>query len=59
MFAYRPSKAAVSGYIKRYMEALPQNTLGDLKTELAKRFSDVTDSQYALSLLRSVRQIVG
>ena len=38
------------------MDAFPQNTWNDLKGELAKRFSDVTDSQYAVSLLTSVRQ---
>ena len=41
------------------MDAFPQNTWNDLRGELAKRFSDVNDSQYALSLLRSVRQKVG
>lgn len=56
LVAYQSSKGAVSGYINRYMEAFPQGTWADLKKELAKRFSDVTDSQYALSLLRSVRQ---
>ena len=53
MVAFQASKGAVSGYIQRYMDALPQNTWNGLRGELAKRFSDVTDSQYALSLLRS------
>ena len=59
LVAFQASKGAVSGYIQRYMDAFPQNTWNDFRGELAKRFSDVTDSQYALSLLRSVRQKVG
>ena len=49
LVAFQASKGAVSGYIQRYMDAFPQNTWNDLRGELAKRFSDVTDSQYALS----------
>ena len=41
------------------MEAFPQSTWAELKTELANKFSDVTDSRYALSLLRSIRQKPG
>lgn len=59
MVAFQASKGAVSGYIGRYMEAYPHNTWVQLKTELAKRFSDITDSQYALSLLRSIKQKPG
>lgn len=59
LVAFQASKGAVSGFIQRYMEAFPQNTWNDMKGELAKRFSDVTDPQYALSLLRSIRQKPG
>lgn len=59
LVAFQASKGAVSGFIQRYMEAFPQNTWNDMKGELAKRFSDVTDPQYALSLLRSIRQKSG
>ena len=38
------------------MEANPQNTWGQLKQQLALRFSDVTDPQIALTMLRSVKQ---
>ncbi len=47
---------AVCAYIQRYIEAFPQNTWDQMKGELAKRFSDVTDPQYAHSLLRSIKQ---
>ena len=59
MIAFQASKGAVSGYIQRYMNALPDSTWGDLKGELAKRFSDVTDSQFALSMLRQTVQKKG
>ena len=59
LIAYQSSKGAVSGFINRYMEAFPQSTWAKLKTELANKFSDVTDSRYALSLLRSIRQKPG
>ena len=59
LIAYQSSKGAVSGFINRYMEAFPQSTWAELKTELAIKFSDVTDSRYALSLLRSIRQKPG
>lgn len=54
MVAFQASKGAVSGFIQRYMEAYPQHTWNQLRGELAKRFSDVTDPQYAISLFRSV-----
>ena len=59
LIAYQSSKGAVSGFINRYMEAFPQSTWAELKTVLANKFSDVTDSRYALSLLRSIRQKPG
>ena len=57
--AYQSSKGAVRGFINRYMEAFSQSTWAEIKTELANKFSDVTDSRYALSLLRSIRQNPG
>lgn len=56
LIAYQTSKGAVSGYIQRYMTANPDQTWGQLKEELALRFSDVTDSHHAMSLLRALRQ---
>ena len=47
---------AVSGFIQRYMTANPDNTWAQLNEQLAVRFSDVTDAQMALSLLRRVKQ---
>lgn len=59
LIAYQSSSGAVSGFIHRYMQANPHNTWAQLKQQLAVRFSDVTDSQTALSMLRSVRQKPG
>lgn len=56
LFAYQSSGGAVSGFIQRYIAANPDNNWQQLKEQLAVRFSDVTDSQMALSLLRSVKQ---
>ena len=56
LIAYQSASGAVSGFIHRYMEANPQNTWGQLKQQLALRFSDVTDPQIALTMLRSVKQ---
>lgn len=57
--AFQASNGAVSGYIRRYTLAHNQCTWNQLRQELAKRFSDVTDPQYALTLLRNTRQKVG
>ena len=59
MIAYQSSSGAVSGFIQRYMAANPRNTWQHLKEQLAVRFSDVTDRQMALSLLRNVKQKQG
>ena len=50
LIAYQSSGGAVSGFIHRYMQANPANTWGQLKEQLAVRFSDVTDPQMALSM---------
>ena len=59
LIAYQSSGGAVSGFIQRYMAANPNSTWEQLKEQLAVRFSDVTDAQMALSLLRRVRQKQG
>ena len=59
MTAYQQSTGAVSGFIQRYMVANPQNTWDQMKEQLSVRFSDVTDAQMALSLLRQTRQKSG
>ena len=53
LIAYQSSGNAVSGFIHRYMQANPANTCGQLKEQLAVRFSDVTDPQMALSMLKT------
>lgn len=57
--ALRASAGPVSGFIQRYTAAIPDGTWDALRRELAKRFSDVTDPQFALSVLRNIRQNQG
>lgn len=59
LMAFQSSVGAVSGFIERYMHANPNNTWDQLKRQLSVRFSDVTDPQYALSLLRQIKQKPG
>ena len=59
LLAYQLSGGVVSGFIQRYMPANPNSTWAQLKEQLAVRFSDVTDAQMALSLLRQVTQKTG
>ena len=49
----------MSGFIQRYMQANADHTWAQMKAQLAVRFSDITDNQMALSLLRHVRQKAG
>ena len=59
LIAYQTSSAAVSGFIHRYMQANAGHTWDQMRAQLAIRFSDVTDAQMALSLLRQVKQKQG
>lgn len=59
LIAFQTSGGAVSGFIQRYIQANPNNTWDQMKTQLSVRFSDVTDAQMALSLLRQTRQKTG
>lgn len=59
LIAYQSSGGAVSGFIQGYMQANVAHTWAQMKVQLAVRFSDVTDNQMALSLLRQVRQKAG
>ena len=59
LIAYQSSGGAVSGFIQRYMQANVAHKWAQMKAQLAVRFSDVTDNQMALSLLRQVRQKAG
>ena len=56
LIAYQTSGGAVSGFIERYMTQNPNHNWGQMKAQLAVRFSDVTDGQMALSLLRQCKQ---
>ena len=49
----------MSSFIERYMTQKANHNWGHMKTQLAVRFSDVTDSQMGLSLLRQCKQKAG
>lgn len=57
--AYQSSRGPVSDFIKRYFEGNAGATWVQLKEELGRRFSEVTDAQHAFMLLRKVRQKLG
>ena len=59
LMAFQSATGAVSGFIERYMNAHPHNTWDQLKRQLSTTFSDVTDPQFALSLLRKLKQKPG
>ena len=59
LVAYQASKGAVSDFVKRYLQDNPGNTWPQLQEEIILRFSEVTDPQHALMLLRKVRQKEG
>jgi len=48
--AYQSSNGPVSDFIQRFLDENDDVTWNTLKTELATRFSDVTDPQHAFSL---------
>ena len=52
LIVYQTSRSVVSRFIERYMTQNPNHTWGQTKAQLTIRFSDVTDGQMALSLLR-------
>ena len=59
LIAYQSSAGTVSDFIQRYMRDHAQATWGDLKTDLAQRFAEVTDSQHAFMLLQKLKQNPG
>lgn len=46
-------------FLKRHLEANQNQTCKDITKELTSSFAEVTDHQYALSLLRKVKQRPG
>lgn len=54
--AYETSSGLVSKFIGRYLEANDNATWAELKQQLADRFSDVKDSEHALTLLQKSKQ---
>lgn len=56
LIAYQSSKGPVSDFLKRHLDQNAGHTWAQVKAELTSRFAEVTDHQYALSLLRKVRQ---
>ena len=59
LVAYQASKGPLSDFLKRHLGANRTQGWADIKKELTSRFAEVTDHQYALSLLRKVRQKEG
>ena len=57
--AYQASRGPVSEFIHRYKDNNQQATLNQLKAELNVRFSEVTDAQHSVMLLRKVQQKPG
>ena len=57
--AYQASRGPVSEFIRRYQDNNQQATWDQLKAELNVRFSEVTDAQHAIMLLRKVQQKPG
>ena len=57
--AYQASRGPVSEFICRYQDSNQQATWDQLKAKLNVRFSEVTDAQHAIMLLRKVRQKPG
>jgi len=56
MVAFQSSEGPVSDFIQRYLAANPNHNWDQLKAELKARFSEVTDNQHALTLLKHVKQ---
>lgn len=56
MLAYQTSTGAVSSFIDRYLTVNDESSWADMKNELSKRFGDITDSAYAMSVIRTLRQ---
>ncbi len=54
--ALQMSSGCVAGHIKRWMMAYPNGRWDLLRRDLALRFSDVANPQYALAMLRRTKQ---
>ncbi|BFZ00708.1 hypothetical protein BsWGS_03747 [Bradybaena similaris] len=57
--AYQSSRGGVSDFLKRRGEEFPEDTWVQVKTELARRFAEITDGQHAFTVLKSVKQKSG
>lgn len=56
LIAYQSSKGPVSDFLKRFLEQNDTANWDRIKAELRGRFGEVVDCQYALLLLRKVKQ---
>ena len=56
MIAFRASKGPTSDFIDRFLRERPQAAWGEMKQELSVRFAEIVDPQYALTLLRKIKQ---
>ena len=61
LIAYQTAQGAVSDYIKRRITSATNRdeTWGEFKANLATKFAEITDPQYAFTRLKSERQKVG
>ena len=57
--AYQANRGPISEFIRRYQDNNQQATWDQLKAELNVRFSEVTDAQHVIMLLRKVQQKPG
>lgn len=56
ILAHQSAKGAVGAFLQRYLADNNGVTWVELKKEMSKRFSDVTDQNVAFTMLRQVRQ---
>ncbi len=57
--AFQTSTDGVSSFLQRVLRDNEDITWEQLKVELSARFAEITDSQHAFSLLRTIRQKQG
>jgi len=56
---FQTASGPVCEFLKRFLTTNPEVRYIDLKAELKMRYGDITDPQYALKLLRNVKQRAG
>ena len=59
LVAFQTSTGSVSSFLQRFLGDHEDITWEQLKAELSARFAEITDSQHAFSLLRTIKQKQG